>query len=62
MKVGLRQQQSRTGEGRTGTKTRELCPACKTEYLENFYGNKNRKWVKKGKYCPNETCTFCRKD
>jgi len=62
MKVGDRQQQNRTGDGRAGTEPKEICPACKTEYLENFYGNKKRKWVKKGKYCPNELCTFRRKD
>lgn len=62
MKVGERQQQGRTDDKRTGERTKELCPACQVEYLENSYGNKKRKWVKIGKYCPNELCTYCRKD
>ena len=66
MKVGERQQQGRTGEGRTGTKTREICPACKSHYLKTFFSSDiiegKKQFVRKGKYCPNENCTFCRKD
>jgi hypothetical protein len=39
MKVGTRQQQGRTGEGRTGTKTRDICPACQTHYLRTFFSS-----------------------
>lgn len=62
MKIGERQQQGRTGE------KREACPACKTHYLRPFFsfdtieGSEKRKWIKTGKYCPNELCTYCRKD
>lgn len=68
MKLGDRKQQGRTGEGRTGTNIKETCPACQTHYLRPFYSfdtievSKKRKWIKVGKYCPNELCTYCRKD
>lgn len=62
MKVGDRQQQGRTGEGRTGTNPREICPACKDYYLKTYFIYKDKKWFKMGKVCPNENCSFCRKD
>lgn len=67
MRVGDRQQQGRTGDGRTGTNPREICPACKDFYLKTFFtSEKNEdgktRWIKKGKVCPNENCTFCKKD
>lgn len=42
--------------------SKEICPLCKVEYLENSYANKKRKWIKVGKFCPNENCTYSRKD
>jgi len=62
MKVGDRQQQGRTGEGRTGTNQREICPACKDYYLKTYFIYQDKKWIKAGKVCPNENCSFCRKD
>ena len=66
MKVGERQQQGRTGEGRTGINIREICPACKSHYLKSFFSSEitegKRQLVRKGKFCPNGNCTFCRKD
>jgi hypothetical protein len=65
MKVGTRPQQGRTGEGRTGTKTREICPACQTYYLRTFFSSDvlegKTKFVKKGKFCPNENLRFVEK-
>lgn len=66
MKVGTRKQQGQTGEGKTGQNPREVCPACQTHYLKTFFSSEvtdsKRTFVKKGKFCPNELCTFCRKD
>lgn len=67
MKVGERQQQGRIDGDRKGTRQREKCPACQTHYLKTFFSSEKNEenktvWVKKGKYCPNELCTFCRKD
>jgi hypothetical protein len=57
MKVGARQQQ-----GRNGAKQKTICPFCGNEYLETFWGYKNRKFIKKGVYCPSETCAYSKKD
>jgi hypothetical protein len=66
MKVGDRQQQGRTDGDRKGTNPREKCPACQNYYLRTFFSSEQvegkTKWVKRGKYCPNDNCTFCRKD
>ncbi|MDD2341145.1 MAG: hypothetical protein PHG79_13245 [Methanosarcina sp.] len=63
MKVGDRKQQGRTVNGKQCT-PREICPACKTHYLNPYrvYDNSTKRWVKKGKVCPNKLCTFSRKD
>jgi len=58
MKVGKRQQQGRS----ENTKKREVCPKCQVEYLGSIYCKKMGKWVKVGKYCPNDECEYCRKD
>lgn len=60
MKVGKRQQQGRTGKGLTGKKTKLVCPLCKEEYLQTFYGKPGLK--RKGVYCPNDKCDYCKKD
>jgi hypothetical protein len=57
MKVGSRQQQ-----GRDGATPKTICPLCGNEYLETFWGYKNRKFQKKGKYCPSEGCSYSKKD
>jgi len=62
LKVGTRQQQSRIDGDRKGTNPREICPACKDFYLKTFFIYENKKWVKFGKVCPNENCTFSKKD
>lgn len=66
MKVGKRQQQGQTGESKTGSNPREICPACKDYYLKTFFSSDviegKRTFLKKGKFCPNELCTFSRKD
>lgn len=55
MKVGKRQQQGR------GDKTKEICPLCHDYYLQPFYGN-DHGLKPKGVYCPNDSCTYCKKD
>jgi len=60
VKVGKRQQQNRTGEGRTGAKPKEVCPECKKEYLQSFYGKEGSVLKTMGKYCPG--CDYCRKN
>lgn len=68
MKISTRKQQSRIQPGKTEpSQPKEECPACKIEYLENWYVHKKNKegkwgWIVKGKYCPNDNCTFSRKD
>lgn len=63
MKVGERQQQGRTVKEKQCT-PREICPACKNHYLKTFfiYDNVTKKWVKTGKVCPNDICTYSRKN
>ena len=63
MKVGDRKQQGRIVNGKQCI-PREICPACKNEYLQPYrvYDNSTKTWVKKGKVCPNVNCTFSRKD
>jgi len=62
MKVGTRRQQGRIDGNRKGTKIREVCPLCNAYYLKTFFIYECKKWFKAGKVCPNENCTFCRKD
>jgi hypothetical protein len=58
MKVGKRKQQ-----GQKGTmKTKEVCPNCEKEYLENLYVKKEGKLKVFGKYCPAENCNFIRRE
>jgi hypothetical protein len=58
MKVSKRQQHGRKGT----TKLKEICPECKTEYLENLYAKKKGKLKVFGKYCPAENCNYQRID
>lgn len=53
MKIGTRQQQGR------GRKTKIPCPICNEHYLEPI---RNTRGQKVGMYCPNETCSYCKKD
>lgn len=56
MRVGKRQQQ-----GRPGTKKQKIvCPVCGEEYVQPFYGN-DQGLKKKGVYCPNDECVYCKK-
>jgi hypothetical protein len=56
MKIGERKQQGR------GQKQKTPCPLCGIEYLETSYAFKNRKLKRIGLYCPNEKCTYSKKD
>jgi hypothetical protein len=58
MKVSKRKQQGQKGT----TKTKEVCPDCKKEYLENVYVKKNGKLKVFGKYCPAEECGFTKRN
>lgn len=53
MKIGKRQQQGR------GKKQKTPCPLCGDYYLEPL---RNSRGQKVGMYCPNELCTYCKKD
>jgi hypothetical protein len=58
MEVGKRKQQ-----GQKGTKkTKEVCPECEKEYLENLYVKKKKLLKVIGKYCPAENCNYHRID
>jgi hypothetical protein len=52
MKIGKRQQQGR------GTTQKTPCPSCNEHYLEPF---RNSRMEKKGTFCPNPECEYCKK-
>jgi hypothetical protein len=58
MKVSKRKQQGQKGT----TKTKEVCPDCEKEYLENLYVKKKGKLRVFGKYCPSDECSYIRKE
>lgn len=63
MKVSKKPRQGRVQAGKeTPSEPRTICPLCQKVYLDVFYGRVNGIPRRRGLYCPNDECGYCKKD